>query len=70
MSLLQTPHIVSIKSCQILDLLNTIISFDEKVKSLELLQNILYESIKPLYIDCAPNMGFTFLNEIHLVFFL
>lgn len=63
------PHIVSIKSCQILDLLNTITSFDEKVKSLELFQNILYESIKPLYINCAPNMVFTFLNEIHLVFF-
>jgi len=63
------PHIVSIKSCQILDLLNTIISFDKKVKSLELFQSILYESVKPLYIDCAPNMVYTFLNEIHLVFF-
>lgn len=63
------PHIISIKSYQILDFLNTITGFNEKVQSLELFQKILYESIKPLYKNCSPNMVYTFLNEIHLVFF-
>jgi tRNA(His) 5'-end guanylyltransferase len=63
------PHIVSIKSYQILNFLNTITTFDEKVKMLQVFQNILYESIKPLYKNCAPNMVYTFLDEVHLVFF-
>jgi hypothetical protein len=63
------PHIVSIKSYQILDFLNKVTTFNEKVKILELFQQILYESIKPLYKNCSPNMVYTFLDEIHLVFF-
>ena len=63
------PHIISIKSYQILNFLNTVTDFDEKVKNLVLFQKILYESVKPLYKNCSPNMVYTFLDEIHLVFF-
>lgn len=63
------PHIVSIKSREILTFLNTLTSFDEKIKMLEMFQDILFESIKPIYKNYAPNLIYTFLDEVHLVFF-
>ena len=62
------PHIVSLKSSQLLNYLNHITSFKEKLDILEFHNSMLINVSKLLYMHFSPTMIYCFNNEIHLVF--
>lgn len=63
------PHIVSMKSRSLLDYINRITSVDEKFELLQMIDDILVNVCKELYIKFDPSMIYSFGNEINLVFY-
>jgi tRNA(His) 5'-end guanylyltransferase len=63
------PFIITIKSRQLSEYINIITDFDEKVKMLNNIQDILFETSKVIYTRFDPHLIYTFQNEINIVFF-
>jgi tRNA(His) 5'-end guanylyltransferase len=63
------PFIVTLKSRGILNYLNGLAEFDDKVCQLETIQDVLFNASKGLYKIFDPNLIYTFENEINVVFF-
>lgn len=67
------PHIVTIKSKQILSHLKSIslsnLSFDEKRMQITELNDILIDVCKSIYITYDPHLIYSYHNEINIVFF-
>ena len=63
------PFVITIKSKQLSEYINYITDLDEKVKLLNNVQDILFETSKTLYAKFNPHLIYTFQNEINVVFF-
>jgi hypothetical protein len=63
------PFIITLKSKSILDYLNHLTNYDDKVKQLELVQQVFFNVSKSIYTKFDPNLVYTFENEINIVFF-
>lgn len=67
------PHIITIKSKQILSYLKKVSledsCFDEKLKKISYINDLLINVCKNIYIKYDPNLIYCFQNEINLVFF-
>lgn len=63
------PHIVSIKSKQILQYINKNTKYEDKIMLLKTFQKIFVETSEELYKKFDPHMIYTFNNEIHMVFY-
>lgn len=62
------PHIVTLKSKQLLRFLNTVIPIEEKFKALDFFNDILISVCNKLQKRFNPTLIYTFHDEIHLVF--
>lgn len=63
------PHIISLKSHNLLSYINNITTIDEKLYLFKKYNNVLIEVCKELYNTYDPSMIYCFNNEIHLVFY-
>lgn len=63
------PHIISIKSKQLLKYINNITELQDKIVFLNDINNILVNVSKLLFNRFSPHMIYTFHNEINLVFY-
>lgn len=63
------PFIVTLKSKNLMTYINRLNDYDNKVKELELLQDLLFKVSKKLYIKYDPNLIYTFQNEINVIFY-
>jgi hypothetical protein len=65
------PFVITIKSKTLSRYINdaTHADFNEKIKLLNAIQDILFETSKMLYEKYNPNLIYTFQNEINVVFF-
>jgi hypothetical protein len=72
------PHIVSLKSRTLLNLINKVKNetstkyksvIEDKIDLIEMINKILIEVSKKLYLRCDPTVIYTFHNEINIVFF-
>jgi hypothetical protein len=63
------PRIVSLKSRTLLNFINNINVIKDKVDLLEIINKMLINVSKKLYLRFYPTMIYTFHNEINLVFF-
>ena len=63
------PFIITLKSKSILDYLNHLTNYHDKVKQLELVQEVFFNVSKSIYTKFDPNLVYTFENEINIVFF-
>lgn len=63
------PHIVSLKSRQILSLVNHLSNVEDKMSFIEKFNTIMVNISKQLYLKYDPHMIYTFHDEIHLVFY-
>lgn len=63
------PHIVTLKSKQILKYINSVISIEDKLKVLDFFNQIAINVSNKLEKRFNPTVIYTFHDEIHLVFF-
>jgi hypothetical protein len=63
------PHIVTVKSKQILSYINSVTTLKDKLVFLEIYNEMLRELCKKLYVRFDPHLIYAFNNEINLVFF-
>ena len=63
------PHVITIKSKRLLRYLNHISNFDDKLKQLETMNDILNKVCKSIYLKYDPHLIYSFSNEINIVFF-
>jgi tRNA(His) 5'-end guanylyltransferase len=63
------PFVITIKSKQLSEYINNITDFHEKVKLLNTIQDIFFETSKIIYTKFDPHLIYTFQNEINVVFF-
>jgi hypothetical protein len=63
------PFVVSLKSKQLLNYINHLGNINEKIKELELIQDVLFDVSKRIYKTCDPHLIYTFQNEINVVFY-
>lgn len=63
------PHIFSLKSKKILSYINTLTSYEEKMKMYKSYNNVVKSVCAKLYDRFNPTLIYTFNNEIHLVFY-
>lgn len=63
------PFIVSLKSKQLLNYTSHVKNVNDKIKELELIQDVLFEVGKKIYEKFNPHLIYTFQNEVNVVFY-
>jgi len=63
------PFIITLKSKNLMTYINRLNDYNNKIKELENLQDLLFKVSKKLYIKYDPNLIYTFQNEINMVFY-
>lgn len=64
-----TPYIISLQSKNILQLINCVSTFDEKIKMLDLYNELFTKVSSELFRRFDPDLIYFFNNEIHMVFY-
>lgn len=63
------PFVVSLKSKQLLNYISHLVCLDDKIKQLELIQDVLFDVGKKVYQKYDPHLIYTFQNEVNVVFY-
>lgn len=63
------PFIISLKSKQLLNYISHLTNLDDKIKRLEVIQDVLFDVGKKVYQKYDPHLVYTFQNEVNVVFY-
>jgi len=63
------PFVISLKSKQLLNYISHLVCLDDKIKQLELIQDVLFDVGKKIYQKYDPHLVYTFQNEVNVVFY-
>lgn len=63
------PIVISLNSKELLNYINHIVCFDEKIETMKNVRDILFKTSKMIYEKFNPHLIYTFANEINVVFY-
>lgn len=63
------PFVVSLKSKQLLNYISHLTCLNDKIKQLEVIQDVLFDVGKKIYQKYDPHLVYTFENEVNVVFY-